>query len=480
MSALKPDTATSKPVKEEDNTSAPAKKKNKKKGKIPGINNVLYHKNGVREYIYGFPIHGMATGKSRYPNLSKSSVVVLVGGGGSTKSGIQNSIQINGCEIDKDGTLGMKQLLNYDCGDLISNITISKDGQLIACSIGGECRLYKFRRGDEVKINQIGQWKSDFHTSYPCINVLNFNESGTKLVTGGDDNVVKVYHLELVDNKKFAVSTAVKLEGHKRAVLDAKFSPVGNLLATSSRDGKCIIWKLNSNKTSNSNNKDDDHNDASYSICTTLNASEIKQKFGESMKDARKRGQPFFNCLQWSQTKNCTYLYGVECTKRGPSTLVQWKVNIKQVAFKEISRTKLTKDPICSLSVSGNGKLIVVGDSKGFVQLLNVNLVTSDVEILGTTGKNVHSLAITGVDFVKLENNKYVPIACSPDSTSTVLPFDENFQNVFEEGGNMILYLILGIFTIFMLVLLIGLVYFPEHELMINAREMGKEFGIEL
>merc|ERR1712072_511480 len=84
-------------------------------------------------------------------------------------------------------------------------------------------------------------------------------------------------------------------------------------------------------------------------------------------------------------------------------TLVQWKVKIKQVAFKEISRTKLTKDPICSLSVSGNGKLIVVGDSKGFVQLLNVNLVTSDVEILGTTGKNVHSLAITGVDFVKLK-----------------------------------------------------------------------------
>ena len=33
MSALKPDTATSKPVKEEDNTTAPAKKKKKKKGK---------------------------------------------------------------------------------------------------------------------------------------------------------------------------------------------------------------------------------------------------------------------------------------------------------------------------------------------------------------------------------------------------------------------------------------------------------------
>ncbi len=479
MSASKPDTMTTTPVNNTNEDDSSVKKKKKKKGKIPGINNILYHPNGIREYIYGFPIHGMATGKSRYPKLSKDTIVILVGGGGSTKSGIQNSIQINGCEVDKDGTLGMKQLLNFDCGgDLISNVTISKDGQLFAGSIGGECRLYKFCKGDEVTIRKIFQWKSDFHTSYPCINVLNFNMSGTKLVIGGDDNIVKVYGLELVDNKKFSVSSAIKLEGHKRAILDAKFSPIGNLLATSSRDGKCIIWKLNSSNSSRSNSNN--NNEPSYSICTTLNASQITKKFGESMKDARKRGQPFFNCLQWSQTQNCVFLYGVECTKRGASTLVQWKVNVKQVAFQEISRTELTKDPICSLSVSANGKLVVVGDSKGFVQLLSVNLHTYDITILGTTGKSAHSLAITGVDFVQLEHKKYVPIACSPDSTSTVLPFDENFQNVFEEEGGMLMYIILTLLMIFVIIVCIGTIYFPDHEMVLSLKEMGKDLGLEL
>ena len=66
-----------------------------------------------------------------------------------------------------------------------------------------------------------------------------------------------------LDNKKFAISKAVKLEGHKRAV-DAKFSPVGDLLASSSRDGKCIIWKRDSEK-------DNGSGEDLHSICTTLN-----------------------------------------------------------------------------------------------------------------------------------------------------------------------------------------------------------------
>ena len=47
----------------------------------------------------------------------------------------KTSIQINGCEVDAEGTLSMKQLVNHDCGpDLISNVTMSSDGQLLACS----------------------------------------------------------------------------------------------------------------------------------------------------------------------------------------------------------------------------------------------------------------------------------------------------------------------------------------------------------
>ena len=474
MSNESPEAVSTSPVTENDKNKSPAKTKKKKKGKIPGINKVLHHKSGVREYIYGFPIHSMAIGKSKYPKLSESRLVVFVGGGGSTKSGIQNSIQINGCEVDAEGTLSMKQLVNHDCGpDLISNVTMSSDAQLLACSIKGECRLYKFCKGEQVSIRQIHQWESDFHTSYPCINVLSFNSGGTKLAIGGDDNVLKVYSLNLIDNKKFAISKAVKLEGHKRAVLDAKFSPVGDLLASSSRDGKCIIWKRDSEK-------DNGSGEDLYSICATLNASQIKQKFGESMKDARKRGQPFFNCLQWSQTRNCTYLYGVECTKRGESVLVQWRVNVKQVAFTELSRTTLTKDPICAMSVTGDGRMIVVGDSKGYVQLLSVDLHTGEVNVIGTTGNNVHSLAITGVGFVKLNNRKFVPIACSPDSTSTVLPFDEKFRSVFQSNSNMWIFIAILVFLIITAIVIIGVLNFPDHPVVLEIKSMSKEFGLEL
>ena len=118
MSNESPEAVSTSPVTENDKNKSPAKTKKKKKGKIPGINKVLHHKSGVREYIYGFPIHSMAIGKSKYPKLSESRLVVFVGGGGSTKSGIQNSIQINGCEVDAEGTLSMKQLVNHDCGPI--------------------------------------------------------------------------------------------------------------------------------------------------------------------------------------------------------------------------------------------------------------------------------------------------------------------------------------------------------------------------
>ena len=147
------------------------KKKKKKKKKIAGLNNTIVHKNGMTEFIYGFPVHGMTVGRSRYPKLSKDILIVFVGGGGGMASGIQNSIMVNGCTSKDDGSIELKELLIHDCGEeLITNVSISSDGQLLACGVRGACRLYKFVRGDKVNIMQIGEWTSDFHASYPCIN----------------------------------------------------------------------------------------------------------------------------------------------------------------------------------------------------------------------------------------------------------------------------------------------------------------------
>ena len=98
------------------------------------------------------------------------------------------------------------------------------------------------------------------------------------------------------------------------------------------------------------------------------------------MKDARKRGSHSLTAYN-GHKHEIAPICSVECTKREISPCAM-EVNVKQVAFTELSRTTLTKDPICAMSVTGDGRMIVVGDSKGYVQLLSVDLHTGEVNVV--------------------------------------------------------------------------------------------------
>jgi hypothetical protein len=431
-------------------------KKKKKKKKIAGLNNTIVHKNGMTEYIYGFPVHGMTIGRSRYPKLSKDIVIVFVGGGGGMASGIQNSIMVNGCVSKEDGSIELKELLTHDCGEeLITNVCLSKDGQLLACGVRGACRLYKFVRGDKVQITQIGEWASDFHVSFPCVNALHFNSNVDKLVVGGDDRVARVYVLERPDGtniKKFSVAPAIELKDHAQSVVDVKFSPFGGLLATSSRDGTLKIWKQEKgDKFSN------------YAVVATLKA-EVPKEMCQSEKALRRMGRPFFNCIEWSPSG--LDLYAVQARKRGPSRLKRWRVNRKQASFALVNDIVLQPEPSCSLGVSEKGDLVAVGGSAtGAVQLFRQE--DDNLYLVGTTKKHAHSLAVTGVGFGAAGSRREaVPISCSADSTALVLPLD---KEVFENRGN--------VFTILMVVLLVAAL---AGGVFLQTNEKYKEMVLEM
>jgi hypothetical protein len=397
----------------------PREKEKKKKKKIPGLNRTLPHPNGMTEYVYGFPVHGMSIGTSRYPALSKDRIVVFVGGGGGMASGIQNIILVNGCTTGSDGQLELKELLAYDCGeDLISTACLSSDGQLLACAVRGACRLYKFVRGDVVSLQLVGQWDADKHPSTPCINMLDFNRSINQLVAVGDDSVARVYVLGRVGgsakSKKFEVAPAIELKGHKQSIVAAKYSPSGDLLATSSRDGTCLIWRGNGGE---------------FSIVTTLEAKIVHSGlFPPGEKALRRMGKPFFNCLEWDPTG--TYFYAVQATKRGASILKQWRIGAKQVSFQLSSEVGLQPEPSCSLGINETGTMILVGGTTtGAIQLFTCNKSGGgELELVGNTPKNSHSLAITGVGFGVAGKDVSVPISCSADSTALVYPVKSAFE----------------------------------------------------
>ena len=77
------------------------------------------------------------------------------------------------------------------------------------------------------------------------INCVEFNPpDGDILVTGGDDAFVRILKLDLFT---MSVSCSETLRGHTRPVLSVAFVPVGDIIASGSRDGTIKLWDLKTN-----------------------------------------------------------------------------------------------------------------------------------------------------------------------------------------------------------------------------------------
>ena len=63
---------------------------------------------------------------------------------------------------------------------------------MLACSIGGKCRLYEVADKAQ-RLHHIVDVATDFSDEYPCQNVAVFNTDNTWLATGGSDGVVRLW-----------------------------------------------------------------------------------------------------------------------------------------------------------------------------------------------------------------------------------------------------------------------------------------------
>lgn len=78
----------------------------------------------------------------------------------------------------------------------------------------------------------------------PQINVIDYNDDGTRLAVGGANPVVRVYDPETKSRVLMLESRHGNIPGHTNRVFSVKFVKNQNLLISSGWDQRIIFWDL--------------------------------------------------------------------------------------------------------------------------------------------------------------------------------------------------------------------------------------------
>jgi len=220
-------------------------------------------------------------------------IIMLPSGGGSTKTGVKNQVQLMR-PLD-DATLYNYQGFETDganmegsgiCSSLCTGTML--DGSRMVCTlIDDKCLLTRLTRdpayvkpaatapssssknkeyvssraplpASGLKFRRLAEFKADHHETDPGVRSCCFatvesvegeGEQAKKsvcdvLVTGGNDGCVRVWSVVEKDEGDFGFPLAATLRGHSGTVLRVSASPIRGWAASASEDGTFRLWDL--------------------------------------------------------------------------------------------------------------------------------------------------------------------------------------------------------------------------------------------
>jgi WD40 repeat protein len=181
----------------------------------------------------------------------EAPVVLIPGGGGSTKSGIFNQIQIAAF----DGKVGFKLLKSHMtdeegksnfCSAVSSG---SLGGKPIVCAvIDDTCQLLVARRVEgEVILVKKTEFKADFNTEFASVNCCFIGSQ--HVITGGEDGVCRLWKINIQEGNEdeediWSVTGVRDMRGHTAPIMSISRHPINPWIITASKDGSCKIFDV--------------------------------------------------------------------------------------------------------------------------------------------------------------------------------------------------------------------------------------------
>ncbi|KAL1513313.1 hypothetical protein ABEB36_002735 [Hypothenemus hampei] len=332
--------------------------------------------------------------------------VLVAGGGGSSKTGVDNGFEI--FELSHDGKkFYVEEVTRHETGpNVVMNCVVSSspNGRHTYLAAGQEshCQLYSvnsyfissqkngitetvedkselWRRKSVTKVTSdnnnkenvtkrlkfelkpVDSVQTDFNGSEPLCRVVRVHPSGTLMATGGTDGDIRMWKFPTLE-------PIAKLKAHSKEIDDLDFSKYGNYFISIAKDGLAVLWD-------------------------SIKGTEIRR-------------------LTWNQPQGSKYLYkrcrfGVvdgehKCALymlANPTGQAKKQMSYLQQWYPEegiIKRCADFDESLSALAVRDDGRFIAVGTM--FSGSVSIFIAFSLQKVLNIS--NAHSMFVTGLEFL--------------------------------------------------------------------------------
>lgn len=259
-----------------------------------------------------------------------TDIVAHCGGGGSAATGVKNiaTVKIAGKEEDLIISTGDQ------IGVALSVVRNPLSGKInLYIALGNKVKSYSLPDGKEVGELDVGD----------SVNAISLNSMTDRIAVGTEQGAVKVYS---IDGDKMQDDSVHTMLGHSKAVCSVAWSPRGNLLVSSAKDGTARVWK----------------DGEAFA--------ELKCSIVDPRGPPPKRiGQILVRGCAFGDLEG-KVIYTVASGRRGKAFLSAWELRGEQ--FECAVRTECSPNPVSAMNLSGDAGLLVLGATDGTVILWGV------------------------------------------------------------------------------------------------------------
>lgn len=331
--------------------------------------------------------------------------VIVGGGGGTSKTGVQNGFEI--FEIFHDGSrFAAKEITRHETGgNVVMNCSVysNKKYSLLAAGQENHCQLYKVnsklieevvnidndthirQRNAKVKevrdnnknvkkelyfeVKPLDSVQTDFNGTEPLSRVVKINHDGSLLATGGTDCDVRIWKFP-------SMQPLFTLKAHTKEIDDIDFSRYDNYIITIAKDGIAVLWDC----------------------LTGMERTKLTWKKPEGSKYLYKRCR--FGIIE-GHNKKCalyTIVNPMGLAKKQKSYLQQW------IPEENLLKNVVEFDEsLAALAVRDDGRFVAVGTM--FSGSVSIHVAFSLQKISTVVG--AHSMFVTGLEFVSAQNTNH-------------------------------------------------------------------------